>query len=149
MLFRSGKQKTLEKDISDWASVRQELFQLVEMVGKKLREENLHARKVHVFVRYCDFLSDSTSKTLKDPTHFDRVLFRYAQELLLPLIQHPDFTLETSKKPIRLVGFTAGDLVQKTPQLDLFRTPKAMRWERFYASLDKIRNFPNKKSNKF
>ena len=48
--------------------------------------------------------------------------------------------LVENKKPIRLVGFSAQELVKQPPQLDLFRTPKALRWERFYNSLDKVRN---------
>lgn len=127
-----GKQETLEQDVSDWPVIKQKLFELIEKVGRKLREENLYARRVVVFVRYADFSGEATSKTLREPSSFDRVLFNHAAELMQPLVEN--------KKPIRLVGFSAQELVKQPPQLDLFRTPKALRWERFYNSLDKVRN---------
>lgn len=140
-----GKQKTFEKDLSDWKSIRQELFQLIEKVGSKLREENLYARSIHVQVRYCDFLSDGRSKRLKDAVHFDRILFRHAEALLWPLIADPQTPLQVSRKPVRLVGFSAGELIQKPPQLDLFRSAKSERWERFYTNLDHLRQRFQKK----
>lgn len=132
-----GKQKTLKEDVSDFSLLRKELFELVEMVGRKLREENAFARSVLVHVRYADFTSEGTSKTLKDPTNFDRILFRYAEELLIPLV--------TNKKPVRLIGFTAQNLTPPTPQLDLFRTPQTNKWERFYTALDSVRQMLGKK----
>ncbi len=125
-----GKQKTLEKDIASLAEVQKELFALVEIVGKKLREENLYARGIAVHIRYSDFSNESASKILKDPTHFDRVLFRYAGELIQPFV---------NGRGIRLVGFTVQNLSAQQPQLDLFRTPKTERWERFYKGLDGVR----------
>lgn len=127
-----GKQKTLEYDVSNWAVLRQELFHLIEVVGRKLREEDFYARCITVHVRYADFTGDGTSKTLQDPTYFDRILFRFAEALMKPMVE--------GKKPIRLVGFSTSELIQKEAQLDLFRTPKSHRWERFYRGLDKIRN---------
>ncbi|MDO8527652.1 MAG: DNA polymerase IV [Deltaproteobacteria bacterium] len=127
-----GKQETFPEDVRDFAILKRKLFELVEKVGQKLREENLYARRVAVKVRYADFSEEGTSKTFRDPTHFDRVLFQYAEELLSNTVR-----LERS---IRLIGFSVQELSQQTPQLDLFRTPKAERWERFYSSLDKIRS---------
>lgn len=126
-----GKQKTLEKDITDGEIIRRELFELVELVGKKLREGNLYARGIAVHLRYSDFSGESSSKILKDPTHFDRILFRYASELMKPMV---------NGREIRLVGFTAQNLSAREPQLDLFRSLKSERWERFYRSVDEIRN---------
>lgn len=126
-----GKQKTMPKDLTSLAEVKKELFPLVEIIGKNLREKKLCARCVNVRLRYGNFTNNGMSKRLKDPTDFDRVLFRYAEELAEPLF---------NGKPVRLVGFSVSELGAKSSQLDLFRTPKAMRWERFYAGLDKIRN---------
>jgi len=126
-----GKQRTFENDISDWNSIQQELFELIELVGKKLREKDFHARAIHVQVRYFDFTSEGTSITLRDPSCFDRVLFNYASKLMEPLVE--------GKKPVRLIGFCAKELVQRNPQLDLFRTPKAARWDRFYSGVDSVR----------
>lgn len=126
-----GKQKTLERDITDWEEIRRELLQLVEGVGRSLREKKLRAGRVAVHLRFHDFTSAGTSETLKDPASFDRVLFRRAEGLLKPLV--------AGEKPVRLVGFTAENLCGEERQLDLFRTPKALRWERFYAALDTVR----------
>lgn len=126
-----GKQKTLEEDVSDPEILRRELRGLAEIVGRKLREENLYARSILVHVRYADFSGNAASHRLKDPTNFDRILFSHAKDLLSPLI---------AERKVRLVGFTAQELLPKPPQLDLFRTPPAHRWERFYACLDQIRN---------
>lgn len=125
-----GKQRTLEENSGDRNLLKQKLFELIERVGAKLREKNLHARKIHVHVRYPDFQSDGGSLLLKDPTNFDRVLLNHAMDLFLPLLE---------KGPVRLIGFTAAELVSDKGQLDLFRTPKSERWERFYRSLDAAR----------
>lgn len=125
-----GKQRTLEEDSGDSHLLRQKLFELIEKVGYKLREKKLHARKIHVHVRYPDFRSDGVSMLLKDPTSFDRVLFNHAIDLFLPLI---------AGRSIRLIGFSASELVSERGQLDFFRFPKAERWERFYHTLDAAR----------
>lgn len=125
-----GKQKTLEEDVSDPEILRRELRALVEIVGRKLREENLYARSILVHVRYADFSGNGASRRFKDPTNFDRILFAQAKELLPPLIVD---------RKIRLIGITAQELLPKPPQLDLFRTPPAHRWERFYTCLDRLR----------
>ena len=126
-----GKQETFEEDVSDWQIVRQKLFCLIEKVGQKLREANLHARRVSLLVRYADFTTRGVSKTVQEETHFDRVLFRFSEALMRPLVE--------GKKPVRLIGFSAQNLVEKSPQFDLFRTAKSERWERFYKSLDGVR----------
>lgn len=125
-----GKQRTLEKNITTLEEALRELWPLVELVGKKLREENLYARTVHVQVRYADFSGEAASKALRDPANFDRVLFAFAKELIEPLV---------GGAPIRLIGFTAQNLVPQPKQLDLFRTPSSARWERFYRGLDGVR----------
>ncbi len=126
-----GKQETFPEDISDWQIVRQKLFELIEKVGRKLREDNLYARRIGILVRYADFTVAGLSKTIPEPTHFDRILFGYAEKFMQPLVE--------GRKPVRLIGFTAQDLVSKPPQLDLFQTAKSERWERFYKSLDTLK----------
>ncbi|MDP2600267.1 MAG: DNA polymerase IV [Deltaproteobacteria bacterium] len=126
-----GKQETFEEDVSDWETIRRKLFCLIEKVGQKLRGENLYARRICVFVRYADFTTSGVSKTIPEPSHFDRVLSGQAETLMKPLV--------VRRKPVRLIGFTAQNLIQKTPQLDLFRTAKSERWERFYSSLDRLK----------
>ena len=126
-----GKERTFEKDIFDRQELQARLFELVESVGRRLREQNLFARVVRVKVRYPSFESEATSCTLKDPTQFDRVLFRHASQLLADRIG--------DIKPARLLGFSVTELSGNCPQLDLFRSPKAGRWERFYKSIDQVR----------
>lgn len=148
-----GKQKTLEQDVSDPEILRRELRELVEIVGRKLREENLYARSVLVHVRYADFTGNGASHRLKDPTNFDRILFAHAKELLQPLIGdgHPELAVSHPERQrrIRLVGITAQELLPKPPQLDLFRTSAANRWERFYACLDEVRKKTNAQKTGF
>ncbi len=140
-----GKQKTLEEDTSDLSLLRQELWGLVEIVGQELRRKHFCARTIRVQVRYADFSGDATSITLKDPTAFDRTLFRYAEELLLSLRgvlttkQSRDCFPSLAVTKIRLIGFTAAELVSRPSQFDLFRHPKQQRWEKFYGSLDWLR----------
>lgn len=130
-----GKEKTFETDLSDAADLRRELWQLVEIVGRELRQKQLCACVVRVKVRYANFSGDATSVTLKDPTNFDRVLFRYAEELLLSFLRKQ----ESHCPHIRLIGFTAAKLIPPSPQFDLFRSPKQHRWEKVYSAVDWLR----------
>lgn len=133
-----GKEMTLERNTTDPKFLQARLFELVEMVGRRLREEKLFTQVVRVKIRTHDFAPESASKTLRDPTDFDRVLFQTATDLLKPLL--------VAKKPVRLIGFTAADLTATTPQLDLFRYPKSHRWARFYSSVDQVRKKFGKES---
>ena len=129
-----GKEKTFEQDITDVKALEKELWELVEIVGNHLRENGRWTRVIHVKVRYADFSGEGISKTLQDPTNLDRVLFRYAEELLLSLRAEAK-----QSRSVRLIGFTAAELVEQSPQFDLFRSPKRDRWERLYHGLDFLR----------
>ena len=127
-----GKEETFEHDLVSLKEMRNHLWELVEKVGRKLREEKLFARTVRVKIRYSNFQTEMASKVLRDPTDFDRVLFRFADSLFQQLIE--------TERPVRLIGFAAGDLTAQPPQLDLWRTATSHRWERFYQGIDSIRN---------
>ena len=118
-----GKEETFEHDLVSLKEMRNHLWELVEKVGRKLREEKLFARTVRVKIRYSNFQTEMASKVLRDPTDFDRVLFRFADSLFQQLIE--------TERPVRLIGFAAGDLTAQPPQLDLWRTATSHRWERF------------------
>ena len=126
-----GKEKTLEKNTKDESLLEKELLVLTAEVGHGLRAQNLYARSVAVKVRYADFTSESASKQFADATCFDRILFEVARNLLKPLIEGKQF--------IRLIGISAQNLVTKTPQMDLFNSQTNERWERFYKSVDCVR----------
>lgn len=125
-----GKEKTFEEDIDNSQRLKQELFDLVAQVGVKLREKNLHARRVAVKVRYQNFSMCGASKVLHTSTYFDRSLFEVAWHLMEPWV---------GRQKIRLIGFSAQDLREKNNQLDLFSGVQTHKWERLYRSLDQLR----------
>ena len=158
-----GKERTFENDISDPKELRKELWELVEMVGRELRQKKLCTRSVRVKVRYADFSEESKSITLKETTNLDRVLFQCAEELLLQLLEknsvifpfalskveghlsvgastsHCVASSERTERPLRLLGFCAAELGAPSPQADLFHSQKSNRWDRLHTSIDWLR----------
>lgn len=91
-----SNEKTFPKDISSKAELLMILEQLTEKVVNRLKEKNLTAKRVFIKLRYYDFDTHTSQKSLSKPTDSAQLITNVAQEL---------FTVAWSNnKPIRLLG---------------------------------------------
>lgn len=108
------------------------LHYLTERAARQLREEGLQARRVTVKVRYADFRTVTSARSLNAASDRDDVFYTAALERL--------DRLSRRRMGIRLVGVTLSGL---TPcdgcQGDLFTEMELQRRRRFYRGLDRLR----------
>ncbi len=97
---------TYNEDTADDGVLESTLARLSEMVGRRLREADLHARTVQLKLRYSDFSTITRAHTLDHPTQLDTAIFNEVRTLL-----------RRNRKPgstIRLLGVHVSGAV--TPQ---------------------------------
>jgi DNA polymerase-4 len=127
-----GSETTLEKSLSELGAMEEVLWQLVEDVGSRLREESRYARCIAVKIRYDDFRTLTRARTLQTPTCFDREIFAVAGELLRKNIARG--------KKVRLLGVAVSGLLASGWQESLFDFQKRSSWEKLYQGIDSIRH---------
>ena len=124
-----SKERTFEQDTIDVAAVRQCLAHMVESLGYDLRSQRKLAGCVTLKLRYQDF--DTHDMQQRIPyTAFDHVLRKTVNNLFDRLYNR--------RMRIRLVGVRLSDLVNGSPQLDLFDDNTEQT--SLYAAMDKIKN---------
>lgn len=99
-----SREETFSRDLQKKEDLEREMFVLVEDVCVTLRAKGWNAATIQVKVRYQDFTTHSTARTI-EPTNDDTVVFRTARELLHDL---------HDGRPVRLIGvhlsnFSAGE----------------------------------------
>ena len=78
------------------------LWELVEEVGGRLRQEEFFARCLTVKIRYSNFQTITRSRTLASPTCFDKEIFQAVSDLLRQNI--------AQGRAVRLLGVSASAL---------------------------------------
>jgi len=126
-----GNETTLDKPLKETEKMERVLWELVEEVGQRLREEELYARCITVKIRYTNFKTITRSKTLSVPTCFDREIFEVASDLLKKNIAPGSM--------IRLLGVSASSLLSSGLQEPLFDLQKRRSWEKLYRGIDRLR----------
>ncbi len=108
-----GSEQTLERDISDQATIRLHLRRSADTIGRRLRKKHYVALGVGVKLKTADFKIFTRQQRLAEPTDIAEQLYAAGAELLRKF-RHPG--------PFRLVGMVAYDLVGVGAQLetDLF-----------------------------
>ena len=91
--------------------MRQQLAQMGEKVGWRLRQEGFYARTVSIKVRFYDFRTITRSHTLEYSFNDDDTIFGEALHLLEQI----------KLQPVRLLGVTVSNLSMGA-QLSLFST---------------------------
>ncbi len=126
-----GNETTLDKPLKDREKMEEVLWELVEEVGGRLRQEGLYARCITVKIRYTNFKTISRSRTLATPTCFDREIFAVVRELLRKNLA-PGGT-------VRLLGVSASALLSSGWQESMFDIEKRLSWEKLYRGIDRLR----------
>lgn len=126
-----GNETTLDKLLRDIEKMEEVLWELVEEVGGRLRQEGFYARCITVKIRYTNFKTITRSRTLSTPTCFDREIFEVTQELLRKNL--------IPGGAVRLLGVSASALVSSGWQESLFEIKKRRGWEKLYRGIDRLR----------
>jgi len=123
---------TYNEDTADPASLESTLMRLSEMVGRRLRESNFHARTVQLKLRYKDFTTITRAHTLPNPTQLDTEIFEHIRAL---------FRKNWKKGiQIRLLGVQASHFSTQAAQIDLLDGNRQQRWKDALTAADKLRD---------
>jgi DNA polymerase-4 len=123
---------TFNQDTADVAQIESTLARLCEMVGRRLRENHLHARTIQLKLRYTDFSTITRAHSVPRATQLDTELFEEIRELF-----------RRNWKPgaaVRLLGVHASGWSEGDEQLDLMGQEKHERWTQALAAADRLRD---------
>ena len=124
-----GHEQTFGVDLSDPQEVEAVLLRHVERVAARLRRRNRYAKSIVVKIRDGEFVTNTRSKTLDDPTDRTDVLWKTARTLFR----------EWSFRPVRLVGMSAERFEDAVPNLFSAGDEEDARNRRLDAATDAIR----------
>lgn len=134
---REGKsvssEQTFDQDIADPQALRTVVLRLADRTAARLRARGALTRSLHLKLRQADFTTHTRQRPLHPPDNSSRALGDAALDLLQRWLRaHPGARL-------RLLGVGAGELLQDTPQPDLFAALPTPGDARLDAALDLIR----------
>lgn len=107
-----SQELTFSQDITDFNALRQQLWQLSQGVGRRLKRKGLAAETVAVKLRYSDFTTLSRQMRLSMPTDDEQEIYRAALVLLRRAWQRG--------RAVRLLGVTGRGLSPPVGQLSLW-----------------------------
>jgi len=123
---------TYNEDTADAEQMESTLMRLSEMVGRRLREANFHARTLQLKLRYKDFTTITRAHTLPAPTQLDTEIFEQIRTL---------FRKNWKKgAQVRLLGVHASGFEGEGVQGDLLDGNRRERWQKAMSAADKLRD---------
>ena len=123
---------TYNEDTADPERIESTLMRLSEMVGRRLRENGLHARTIQLKLRYKDFTTITRAHTLPDATQLDTEIFEQARAL---------FRKNWRKgMQVRLLGVHASSFETQGGQGDLLEDKRRQRWQQALSAADRMRD---------
>jgi DNA polymerase-4 len=123
---------TYNEDTADVGTLEATLARLSEMVGRRLRENKLHARTIQLKLRYKDFSTITRAHSLERATQIDTEIFDQARALF-----------RKNWKPgrqVRLLGVHVSSFETSEAQLGLLGEDQHGRWEQALAAADRLRD---------
>ncbi len=129
---------TFDEDTASSAHLEATLARLTEKVARRLREHGLHARTVHLKLRYSDFTTLTRARTLPQSTQLDQVLIAESRALFRMAWK--------AGSAIRLIGIGVSGFDSAEGQLDLLNAEKNERARRALSAADKLRDKFGEKS---
>ncbi len=123
---------TYNEDTNDFQVLESTLARLSEMVGRRLRENGLHARTLQLKLRYSDFSTITRAHSLERPTQLDTEIFDQIRALFLKNWK--------AGARIRLLGVQSSSFEEVTTQLDLLDEGRHERWQQATAAADRLRD---------
>ncbi|MBI1895643.1 MAG: DNA polymerase IV [Acidobacteria bacterium] len=122
---------TFAEDTTDAELLESTLAKLSQMVSRRLREHELHARTVQLKLRYSDFSTITRALTLERTTQLDIDLIEHSRLL---------FRRNWTGEAVRLLGVQASSLDRDEGQLDLFEGERTRRWRKALGAVDQLRD---------
>jgi DNA polymerase-4 len=122
---------TFGEDSTDADMLEGTLAKLSQMVARRLREHDLHARTVQIKLRYSDFSTFTRAVTLDHGTQIDLDLIEQSRLL---------FRRNWTGAAVRLLGVQASSLEHFEGQLSLLEGEKARKWRNALTAMDKLRD---------
>ncbi len=123
---------TYNEDTADAGQLESTLMRLSEMVGRRLRESNFHARTLQLKLRYKDFTTITRAHTLAAPTQLDTEIFEQIRVL---------FRKNWKKgQQVRLLGVHAASFTTQPDQINLLDGNLQQRWKDALAAADRLRD---------
>ncbi|WP_026689357.1 DNA polymerase IV [Alteribacter aurantiacus] len=133
--FKSiGNSTTMPKDLTDVHKVKKVLMNLADSVARRMRKKEVYAWNVQLTIRYHDRKTITRSRKLEYPVRSHQDLFEASSAL---------FDKYWNQEPVRLLGVTAMDLVEKSyayKQLDLFSYKEDEKKHQLSTTVDSIRD---------
>ncbi len=123
---------TFNEDCADSDMLEATLSRLSEMVGRRLREHDLHARTIQLKLRHSDFTTITRAHTLDHATQLDNEIIEQSRKL---------FRANWEKgSTVRLLGVQASGLEHQEGQLNLLDEGRTERWRKAFTAMDRIRD---------
>jgi DNA polymerase-4 len=123
---------TFGEDTADVEQLESTLARLCEMVGRRLREQGLHARTIQLKLRYKDFSTITRAHTLATVTQLDTELYSEIRKLF-----HRHWT---QSEAVRLLGVQASSLERGEGQMGLIDAERKQRWKQALLTTDRLRD---------
>jgi len=102
------------------------------MVGRRLREQQFHARTLQLKLRYKDFSTITRAHSLDSPTQLDNEIFREISRLF-----HTNWRKGAE---IRLLGVQASSFTEQAVQGDLLEGQSREKWQQALSAADRVRD---------
>src|ERR1700728_4584765 len=123
---------TYNDDTADASQLEATLMRLSEMVGRRLRESQFHARTIQLKLRYKDFTTITRAHTLASPTQLDTEIFEQVRAL---------FRKNWKKgMQVRLLGVQTSSFESLPEQISLLEDSRQQRWKDALAAADRLRD---------
>jgi DNA polymerase-4 len=123
---------TYNEDTADTNQLEATLMRLSEMVARRLREANFHARTIQLKLRYKDFTTITRAHTLPAATQLDGEIFEQVRKLF-----------RKNWRPgqqVRLLGVQVSSFDGQTEQINLLEGGRRQRWKDALAAADRLRD---------
>lgn len=129
---------TYNQDTASVEQIEATLMRLSEMVGRRLRESQFHARTLQLKLRYSDFTTITRARTLEAPTQLDNEIFQHIRSLF-----HDNWR---KRAEVRLLGVHASGFGESSSQGDFFDDRDRKKWEQALLAADRLRDRFGEKS---
>jgi DNA polymerase IV len=123
---------TYNHDTANLEQMEATLMRLSEMVGRRLREQQLHARTLQLKLRYKDFTTIMRARTLDGPTQLDNIIFGEMRRLF-----HAHWRKGSE---VRLLGVQASSFAEQSAQADFLKDQSLDKWQQALSAVDWVRD---------
>jgi len=123
---------TYNEDTTDQEQIESTLMRLTEMVARRLREAEVHARTVQLKLRYKDFTTITRAHSLAVPTQLDTEIFEQIKTLFRKNWRKGQY--------VRLLGVQTSSFEEETQQGDLLEGDRRERWQKALSAADRLRD---------